>query len=80
MLLECFREAIVLPYYRNFKNADEGISMAFANYIRSEEENGVNQQNKLILLQCFGILSTIQGKDTNQKVIEDLLSGVRLSI
>lgn len=80
LLLVCFRDAIVLPYYKNFMNAVEGISMSFAKYINSEEENGVKQEHKLILLQCFGVLSSIHGKDMNQRLIEDLLSGVRMSI
>ncbi|CAG97856.1 Bit61/Bit2 [Kluyveromyces lactis] len=80
LLLICFRDAIVLPYYKNFMNADEGISMSFSKYIQNEEENGVKQQHKLILIQCFGVLSSIKGKDMNQRLIEDLLSGVRRSI
>lgn len=80
ILLECFRDTIVLPSYKNFSNSPEGIEASFAKYIRNEEENGVTQENKLLLLQCFGILSSIEGKDMNQRVTDDLLRGVRLSM
>lgn len=81
MLLRCFRDSIVLPYYQNFIHSDEGVSKSFYTYIlNEEEESGVTEEDKLILLQCLGILSTIQGKDGNQQIIEDLLEGVRMSI
>ena len=81
MLLKCFRDSIVLPYYQNFIHSDEGVSKSFYTYIlNEEEESGVTEEDKLILLQCLGILSTIQGRDENQQIIEDLLEGVRMSI
>ncbi|CCE64768.1 hypothetical protein TPHA_0I02670 [Tetrapisispora phaffii CBS 4417] len=81
ILLKCFRDCIVLPYYQNFGNRDNGVSKSFQIYIYSEEEeNGVTDQDKLILLQCFGILSTIQGNDESQKILEELLEGIRMSI
>lgn len=81
MLLKCFRDSIVLPYYQNFIHSDEGVSRSFYTYIlNEEEESGVTEEDKLILLQCLGILSTIQGRDGNQQIIEDLLEGVRMSI
>lgn len=81
LLLQCFRDSIVLPYYQNFINSNEGASKSFQMYIfNEEEENGVTQQDKLTLLQCFGVLSSIQSNDQNQKVIEELLEGTRRSI
>lgn len=81
LLLRCFRDSIVLPYYQNFINSNEGASKSFQMYIfNEEEENGVTQQDKLTLLQCFGVLSSIQSNDQHQKVIEELLDGTRKSI
>lgn len=81
ILLKCFRDSIVLPYYRNFINSHDGASKSFQKYIvREEEENGVTEKDKLILLQCFGLLNTIKGNDRNQKIIEELLQGIRLTI
>ncbi|QLL33881.1 hypothetical protein HG536_0F02060 [Torulaspora globosa] len=81
LLLRCFRDCIVLPYYQNFIDSNEGASKSFQMYIfNEEEENGVTQQDKLTLLQCFGVLNSIQSNDQNQKVIEDLLEGTRRSI
>lgn len=81
ILLRCFRDSIVLPYYQNFINSNDGASKSFQLYIfNEEEENGVTEQDKLTLLQCFGVLSSIQGNDKHQKIIEKLLEGVRMSI
>lgn len=81
ILLKCFRDSIVLPYYQNFINCDDGASKSFQVYIlNEEEENGVSELDKLTLLQCFGILSSIQGNDRSQNVLEELLEGVRMSI
>ncbi|CCK69293.1 Bit2p KNAG_0C01790 [Huiozyma naganishii CBS 8797] len=81
LLLRCFRDSIVLPYYQNFIHSDDGVSKSFNTYILAQEdENGVTEQDKLTLLQCFGILGTIQGSDRHQQVIEELLEGVRMSI
>ncbi|EDO16455.1 hypothetical protein Kpol_1066p20 [Vanderwaltozyma polyspora DSM 70294] len=81
ILLKCFRDCIVLPYYQNFSQTNNGISKSFQKYIYNEEaENGVTDHDKLTLLQCFGVLSTIQGTDKGQKIIEELLTGIRMSI
>lgn len=81
LLLKCFRDSIVLPYYQNFIHSDDGVSKSFYAYIlNEEEESGVTEEDKLTLLQCFGILSTIQGSDRHQQIMEDLLEGVRMSI
>ncbi|CCD23509.1 Bit2p NDAI_0B04750 [Naumovozyma dairenensis CBS 421] len=81
LLLKGFRDSIVLPYYQNFIHSHEGASKSFQMYIFSEEEeSSISEQDKLTLLQCLGILGTIQGKDRNQIVIEELLEGVRMSI
>lgn len=81
LLLKCFRDSIVLPYYQNFVHSHDGASNSFKTYILNEEdENDVTEVDKLTLLQCFGILSTIQSNDRSQQIIEELLEGVRLSI
>ena len=81
LLLKCFRDSIFLPYYQNFLDSSDGASKSFQEYIlKEEEDNGVTETDKLTLLQCFGILSTIQSNDRNQQVIEELLEGVRMSI
>lgn len=81
ILLRCFRDSIVLPYYQNFINSNDGASKSFQLYIfNEEEENGVTGLDKLTLLQCFGTLSSIQSNDQNQKIIEELLEGIRMSI
>lgn len=81
LLLKCFRDSIVLPYYQNFIHSDDGVSKSFYAYIlNEEEESGVTEEDKLTLLQCFGILSTIQGNDRHQQIMEELLEGVRMSI
>ncbi|CAB4254550.1 similar to Saccharomyces cerevisiae YJL058C BIT61 Subunit of TORC2 (Tor2p-Lst8p-Avo1-Avo2-Tsc11p-Bit61p-Slm1p-Slm2p) [Maudiozyma barnettii] len=81
LLLKCFRNSIVLPYYQNFVHSHDGASNSFRNYILNEEdENDVTEMDKLTLLQCFGILSTIQSNDRSQQIIEELLGGVRMSI
>ena len=81
LLLKCFRDSIFLPYYQNFLDSTDGASKSFQEYIlKEEEDNGVTETDKLTLLQCFGILSTIQSNDRNQQVIEELLEGVRMSI
>ncbi|CCF57414.1 hypothetical protein KAFR_0C04230 [Kazachstania africana CBS 2517] len=80
LLLKCFRDSIVLPYYQNFIHSHDGASKSFQMYILSEEEeNDVTEQDKMTLLQCFGILSTIHGDDRNQQIMEELLEGVRMS-
>lgn len=81
ILLRSFRDSIVLPYYLNFINSNDGASRSFQLYIfNQEEENGVTEEDKLTLLQCFGVLSTIPGNDRHQKIIQELLAGVRMSI
>lgn len=81
ILLKSFRDSIVLPYYLNFINSNDGASKSFQLYIfNQEEENGVTEEDKLTLLQCFGVLSTIPGNDRHQKIIQELLTGVRMSI
>lgn len=81
IFLRCFRDSIVLPYYQNFINSHDGASKSFQMYIfNEEEENGVTGQDKLTLLQCFGTLSSIQSNDRNQRIIEELLEGIRMSI
>lgn len=81
ILLRCFRDSIVLPYYQNFINSHDGARKSFQLYIfNEEEEKGVTGQDKLTLLQCFGTLSSIQSNDQNQKIIEELLEGIRMSI
>ncbi|QLG72137.1 hypothetical protein HG535_0C04910 [Zygotorulaspora mrakii] len=81
ILLNCFRDSIVLPYYQNFINCDDGVSKSFHAYIlNEEEENGVTEQDKLTLLQCFGVLSSTQVSDRSQTIVEELLEGVRMSI
>ncbi|CAI4043703.1 hypothetical protein SKDZ_10G1540 [Saccharomyces kudriavzevii ZP591] len=81
LLLKCFRDSIVLPCYENFVNSNDGISKSFQLYIFSqEEENNLTETDKLTLLQCFGILSTIQSGDRNQLIIDELLTGIRMSI
>lgn len=81
LLLKSFRDSIVLPYYQSFINSNAGASKGFHMYIMNEEEEkGVTQQDKLVLLQCFGILSSIQSNDINQTLIDDLLVGIRMSI
>ncbi|CAR29940.1 hypothetical protein ZYGR_0AD06310 [Zygosaccharomyces rouxii] len=81
ILLRSFRDSIVLPYYLNFINSNDGASKSFQLYIfNQEEENGVTEEDKLTLLQCFGVLSTIPGNDRHQKIIQELLTGVRMSI
>lgn len=81
ILLKSFRDSIVLPYYLNFINSIDGASKSFQLYIfNQEEENGVTEEDKLTLLQCFGVLSTIPGNDKHQKIIQELLTGVRMSI
>lgn len=81
LLLKCFRNSIVLPYYQNFVHSHDGASNSFKKYILNEEdENDVTENDKLTLLQCFGILSTIQSNDRSQQIIEELLDGVRMSI
>ncbi|EJS43168.1 bit61p [Saccharomyces arboricola H-6] len=79
--LKCFRDSIVLPCYENFVNSNDGISKSFQLYIfNQEEENNVTETDKLTLLQCFGILSTIQSGDRNQRIIDELSTGIRMSI
>ncbi|CAI4034362.1 hypothetical protein SMKI_10G1500 [Saccharomyces mikatae IFO 1815] len=81
LLLMCFRDSIVLPCYENFVNSNDGISKSFQLYIfNQEEESNVTETDKLTLLQCFGILSTIQSGDRNQRIIDELLTGIRMSI
>ena len=81
ILLKCFRDCVVLPYYQNFIHSNDRVSKSFQMYIFSEEEeNGVTDKDKLTLLQCFGILSTIQGNDKSQQIVEELLEGIRMSI
>ncbi|KAL3234827.1 hypothetical protein RNJ44_02615 [Nakaseomyces bracarensis] len=81
LLLKCFRDSIVLPYYQNFIHSNDGASKSFQQYIfNEEEESGVTEHDKLTLLQCFGILETIQGNDRNQVIIDELLEGIRMSI
>ncbi|KOG98547.1 Bit61p [Saccharomyces eubayanus] len=81
LLLKCFRDSIVLPCYENFVTSNDGISRSFQLYIfNQEEENNVTETDKLTLLQCFGILSTIQSADRNQRIIDELLTGIRMSI
>lgn len=81
VILKCFRDAIIMPYYQSFVHGSDGASKTFQRYIfNEEEESGVTEQDKLTLLHCFGILSTIKGRDKNQKIIDDLLEGVRISI
>ncbi|CAI6737646.1 ANL_collapsed_G0029310.mRNA.1.CDS.1 [Saccharomyces cerevisiae] len=81
LLLMCFRDSIVLPCYENFVNSNDGISKSFQLYIfNQEEESNVTETDKLTLLQCFGILRTIQSNDRNQRIIEELLAGIRMSI
>lgn len=81
LLLKSFRDSIVSPYYQSFINSHEGASKGFHLYIMSEEEEkGVTQQDKLVLLQCFGILSSIRGTDIKQRVVDELLVGIRMSI
>ncbi|CCK73561.1 Bit61p NDAI_0G05780 [Naumovozyma dairenensis CBS 421] len=81
LLLKCFRDSIVLPYYQNIINSTTETSKTLQLYIfNQEEENSVSQEDKLILLQCFGILSTVYSGDKDQKIVEELLEGVRISI
>ncbi|SCU92653.1 LAFA_0F12002g1_1 [Lachancea sp. 'fantastica'] len=81
LLLVSFRDSIVSPYYESFINSNEGASTSFHLYIMNEEEEkGVTQRDKLTLLQCFGILSSIRTTGIKQKVIEELLIGIRMSI
>ncbi|EJT43012.1 BIT2-like protein [Saccharomyces kudriavzevii IFO 1802] len=81
LLLKCFRDSIILPYYESFLHTNDGASKSFQKYIFNEEEqNGVTEEDKLTLLQCFGILSTIKGNSRNQKIIDELLEGIRMSI
>ncbi|SCU97076.1 LAME_0F18426g1_1 [Lachancea meyersii CBS 8951] len=81
LLLKSFRDSIVSPYYGSFINSNEGASKSFHVYIMNEEEEkGVTQRDKLTLLQCFGILSSIRNTGIKQKVIEELLVGIRMSI
>ncbi|EJS44711.1 YBR270C [Saccharomyces arboricola H-6] len=81
LLLKCFRDSIILPYYESFLHTNDGASKSFQKYIFNEEEqNGVTEEDKLTLLQCFGILSTIKGNSKNQKIIDELLEGIRMSI
>lgn len=81
LLLKCFRDSIILPYYESFLHTNDGASKSFQRYIFSEEEqNGVTEEDKLTLLQCFGILNTIKGNSRNQKIIAELLEGIRMSI
>ncbi|CAH1828478.1 unnamed protein product [Saccharomyces cerevisiae] len=81
LLLKCFRDSIILPYYESFLHTNDGASKSFQRYIFSEEEqNGVTEEDKLTLLQCFGILNTIKGNSRNQRIIAELLEGIRMSI
>lgn len=81
LLLKCFRDSIILPYYQNFIHSNDGASKSFQQYIfNEEEESGVTEHDKLTLLQCFGILETIQGNDRSQVIIDELLEGIRMSI
>ncbi|SCV03732.1 LAMI_0H10506g1_1 [Lachancea mirantina] len=81
LLLRSFRDSIVLPYYHSFVDNQVGTSKNFQMYIMNEEEEkGVTQQDKLVLLQCFGLLSSIQTKNKDQTIIDDLLAGIRMSI
>lgn len=81
MLLKCFRDSVILPYYQNFIHSNDGARKSFQQYIfNEEEESGVTERDKLTLLQCFGILETIQGNDRSQIIIDELLEGVRMSI
>ncbi|KAJ1051876.1 hypothetical protein FZC28_6694g2550 [Saccharomyces cerevisiae] len=81
LLLKCFRDSIILPYYESFLHTNDGASKSFQRYIFSEEEqNGVTEEDKLTLLQCFGILNTIKGNSRNQRIIGELLEGIRMSI
>ncbi|CCC67476.1 hypothetical protein NCAS_0A09180 [Naumovozyma castellii] len=79
LLLQCFRDTIVLPYFQNFIHSDTGVRKTFQLYIlNQEEERKITNQDKRVLLQCFGILSTINSMDMNQNVIEELLKGIRI--
>ncbi|SSD58658.1 uncharacterized protein SCODWIG_00419 [Saccharomycodes ludwigii] len=81
ILLKSFRDLIVLPYYENFSRSNEGASKEFLRYlIEQEENNSISQEEKMLLLQCFGILKSIETNDANQKIINELLIGIRMSI
>ncbi|KOH00581.1 Bit2p [Saccharomyces eubayanus] len=81
LLLKCFRDSIILPYYESFLHTNDGARKSFQKYIFNEEEqNGVTEEDKLTMLQCFGILSTIKGNSKNQRIIDELLEGIRMSI
>ncbi|AET40673.1 Bit61p Ecym_6293 [Eremothecium cymbalariae DBVPG len=80
ILYQMFRDVIVIPYYQTFLNY-QGMRKNFQAYITEEDEkHGVSQTDKLTLLQCFGILASLNSRDMNQKIVDELLMGVRMSI
>ncbi|AMD19284.1 HBR383Wp [Eremothecium sinecaudum] len=81
LLFQMFRDAVVIPSYQSLLDRPEGNSKAFQAYITEEEEkNGVTQADKLTLIQCFGLLASIHNNDANEKIVSDLLLGVRMSM
>lgn len=81
LINQIFRDTIVIPYYQKFMNYQTCISKQFQSYISEEEEaNGITKTEKLTLLQCFGLLSSIDCDDANQKIIKSLLIGLRMSM
>ncbi|KAL6940171.1 hypothetical protein ACO0QE_004066 [Hanseniaspora vineae] len=78
IVLRCFRDSIVLPYYQNFSHANEGGSASFMKFINEQED--IKTKEKLLVLQCFGVLKTIGSKDHNQLIIDELSTGLRMSM
>ncbi|AGO12189.1 AaceriAEL172Wp [[Ashbya] aceris (nom. inval.)] len=81
LLFQMFRDSIVVPYYQTFMNDGDNIAASFQKYFTDEDEkNCVTQAEKLLLLQCFGLLSSLNSRDVNQQIVQGLLAGVRMSI
>lgn len=81
LLFQMFRDAIVVPYYQTFMNDGDNIAASFQKHFTDEDEkNCVTQTEKLLLLQCFGLLSSLNSRDVNQQIVQGLLAGVRMSI
>ncbi|GMM38599.1 Bit61 protein [Saccharomycopsis crataegensis] len=74
-LLLVFRDSIIIPMVEKLGNVTNFFAEYHGNNISTEDvwRNDDFYAQKLCLLRCFGILSTTQAKDYNQKVVEGLL-------
>lgn len=69
-LLMIFRDSVIIPMVDKLGNVN--------NFLVGDVLKEDFEQQKLCLLQCFGILCTIQSNDYNQKVVESLLGILKM--